>query len=388
MSTITRKWHTEWLGYARSRYANISDWIDIAANANFLPEFITMPDMANILTKWTKTHWTELGNNPNLTIDFIIDHPEFIDKWNFVTVSRNKNITPAIINANPCLDWNWTSISQNPSVAKDLDFLEENSFKLDFKYIIQHAPLKFIETYVGTFSYFFKDQFWNWMSCNPNITTDFFLDNIDYPWNWGMLTDNPAISLEFIEEHLVDGLWDWNILAANKMTFKFYEKYGWLLPELQNLEMISLNSNMIEFIASNPGLEWNWKNMSHNDGLTFSLIKSMPDKPWDWHVLSQHRNITMEDIESRPAFQWSWFGMSSNPNVSVPFINRSYFQPWARKYLFKNNMDLGRERYIAKEYDKLTKTAKENYEYQLMEVAWHPNRLAWVLDQEQAKKYI
>ena len=378
--SIIQKWHTEWFDYIKKIAVTPYEWKDVVSNPNFLPEFIiTYPQYM------TQLNWLSLGSNPNLTIKFILDHPEFIEKWDWRSVSMNKNMTPSIISSNPTLNWDWKFVSQNTSVMSDTRFLTEHFSKLRLEYILPNVSFDFIQSNFLVLSYFKENRFWESMSQNPNITTDLLLMNQDKSWQWALLTDNAAISIDFIEAHK-SMPWDWIIFQVSKMTISFYEKYRYI-NFLPKLNIMSLNPNMIELISSNPEWEWDWEKVSYNPGLKFSLVESFPEKPWDWYNLSQHPNITLEDILRRGDLPWSMYSLSWNVNICVAFIKRSFFQPWAKRYIVKNTMCLARERYISSEYTKMTKETKKKYEAQLMEVAWHPDRLEWVLDHEQQERY-
>ena len=309
MISITRKWHIEWFAYVITRATCKNDWKNIVENENFIPDFIvTHPQY---MSKWD---WYAIGNNPNLTIHFILDHPEFADKWDWKSISANKNITPSVVTSIPSIKWDWVSISLNPSILSDTAFLTDNLSKLRLDYVLPNAPIDFIRQHFLYFeSQFPEYRIWNWLSGNPNITTDFLVENLEKPWHWGTLTANSAIPAEFIETNLQLG-WDWHILSVHKMTVSFYHKYEHLFTDMV---WISLNKNMIELIYSHPEKDWDWGHVSNNDGLTMHLIETFPDKPWDWHSISQHPNITQGDITRHPDLPWSWFAMSSNINISI-----------------------------------------------------------------------
>lgn len=384
MISITRKWHTEWLEYVLHNKNTPDDWKDIVSNDNFLPEFIT--NIMNIGNKSSYTNnliWSALGNNSNLSIKFILDNPQFMDKWDWKTISRNKNMTHVVINAHPELKWHWESMEQNPSVCLSSDFLTENFSKFDMQYIIPNAPFSFIEKHMVVFSYFYQERFWGWLSRNPNITGEFLLFHLNEAWSWPCLSSNPALSIDFIEDNM-SLMWDWSIISKHKMTIPFYEKH--IVNIFFDISDLHQNPNMIDFFLIHPDWNWNWAKISCNKGLTFSIVKSLPHKDWDWFELSRHPNITMDDI-SGSRFPWCFYSMSWNPNLSIGFIKRDFFKPWSRKYVLKNNMKSGREHYISTEYDKLVKLCKQSYETQLVEIAWNPNRLEWVMDEDQKERW-
>ena len=51
---------------------------------------------------------------------------------------------------------------------------------------------------------------------------------------------------------------------------------------------ISENPNItMEFIEAHPEYKWNWSNVSYNPNLTIEFIGSHPQYPWDWRIISK-----------------------------------------------------------------------------------------------------
>ena len=63
------------------------------------------------------------------------------------------------------------------------------------------------------------DKPWNWinLSNNPNITWENIESNLDKPWEWFYLSNNPSITWEFVEAN-PDKPWNWGVLSQNKFT--------------------------------------------------------------------------------------------------------------------------------------------------------------------------
>jgi hypothetical protein len=381
--SITGKWHSEWLEYVLHEKNTPDDWKDIVSNDNFLPEFMHIIEKYLQTSYTRKLIWSAFGTNSNVTIRFILNNPQYMQKWDWKTISCNKNMTPSVIDAHPYLPWNFEAMSGNPSVFSSSDFLSRYHSRFDVSDVIPNAPLDFIEKNIIVFSYFYQDRFWNLLSSNPNITGENLLSHLDKTWKWESLTSNPGISIDFIEDHL-DLPWDWKILSRHKMTVAFYERH--IIHSFFDISDISMNPNMIPFFLSHSDWHWDWKKISRNKGLTFSLVTSLPDKDWDWFELSRHPNITMQDIFSS-TYPWSFYSMSWNPNLSIAFLKKTFFQPWSRKYFLKNNTTLGRERYIDTEYGKMVTESKRAYETEIMERAWSPDRLEWVMDEDQKERW-
>ena len=74
----------------------------------------------------------------------------------------------------------------------------------------------------------------------------FIENNLDKPWNWGLLSWNPNITFDQVLAH--------------------------------------------------PEKPWHWDGLSRNPRITLNNITNHPELPWDWKGLSGNFNITLEFI--------------------------------------------------------------------------------------------
>ena len=58
---------------------------------------------------------------------------------------------------------------------------------------------------------------WFWVSQNPNITMKDILDNLDKPWNWSGISGNPSITMKYINDN-PDKRWSWSTMSLNIFT--------------------------------------------------------------------------------------------------------------------------------------------------------------------------
>lgn len=145
------------------RYA----WPYISANPG-----IKMEDIEERLKddryRWTKK---DISRNPNLTIDFVVRHPENIGgrvgrdsfgDWHWVSISQNPGITMKDTIEYPMLPWQLPYIFKNPN------------FTIDYAHKYPHK----------------NDLFFRAFSTNPNLTEDFVEKHIDKDWDWYSISNN------------------------------------------------------------------------------------------------------------------------------------------------------------------------------------------------------
>ena len=109
-----------------------------------------------------------------------------------------------------------------------------------------------------------KEKFWK-----------FIEDNLDKPWSWRWLSQNPNITFDIVLAH--------------------------------------------------PNKSWDWNGLSRNPNITFDIVLAHPEQPWDWYWLSLNPNITFDIVQSHPNKPWNWRNLSRNMfNNKARFIEKRY----------------------------------------------------------------
>lgn len=141
-----------------------------------------------------------MSRNPNITIDFILEHPTKSWQWAYITECHNLDD----ILKYPQCKWDYTIIQR-----KYPEYCIENcpAFSLNPDIISQYANLDAIKKYTRPINY-------TNLSKNKNLTIDFIRQNQDKPWDYVELSK--IMSLNDILNN-----WDlpWNIYSicnANK----------------------------------------------------------------------------------------------------------------------------------------------------------------------------
>ncbi len=129
---------------------------------------------------------------------------------------------------------------------------------------------------------------------------DLVKDNLDKPWGWRLLSQNPQVTLDFIKEMLITPA---DIYVDSK-------KVTW------------------DQIKANPTKDWNWRELSKNVHLTWDFIEStlfLPngeETPWNWEAILKHPNITWDIITTKINTKyWYWSSILENPNITWENLN-------------------------------------------------------------------
>ena len=158
-------------------------WSEIAARRD-----VTLPILTKILPLLEydcETNYPNMCRNPNLTINYIESHPEI--EWCWRELSRNANIPVQTILSTPHHTWGWKSLSSHPGLTWT---------------DVQANP----------------NQGWSWfcLSQHPNITVQTILENPNYPWEWKSVSSNPNLGWAQVQGNLKKR-WDWGYLSRNSM---------------------------------------------------------------------------------------------------------------------------------------------------------------------------
>jgi hypothetical protein len=372
---IQRKWHTDWFQLFLDRDVTRLDWTFISSNENLLPEMVI---------QYPSLPWNlnALCSNPNLTISFI-------KKWmmsnrtkrlNWFSLSKNPRITTKDVSHHPELPWDWKGLSRNPSILSDHNFVRQHLSKMDREHIIKKMPLSFLLQH--SVHYFFSHIFWKCVCVNPTLTTQFVLDNLQEDWHWPSLSCHPSCTPEFIESH-PDFPWDWKSIGCNdSITPDFVERH---IHKQWDWVKLSQNRSMIPLILSHPEYPWNWYIVSSNPSLTKELVQQFKDKEWDWPVISMHLPFTKQDLDEYKNISYNF--LSFNEHLTPDMVRQRSPETWTWSHLCRNTMKAARNTYIQNATREHLKHLKESIEMEIMEVAWRPERLQWVLDNDQKKLY-
>ncbi len=305
-----------------SDYLNYSDYSDYLDYVDYSD--LDFVDRLNCLDH--SKRWEYISQNPNITMEFIIEH---LDKpWNWGLLSENKNINMDFVRKHSNKRWNWDYISVNPIVT--MDYVTKNP---------KHP--------------------WRW---------DFFKKNFNKPWSWYDISMHPNITMDIIKanQFLVDPArgkipvrWDkQGILRNPNITPNEFGPDS--LLNFNITELIDYNvSILIDYVKTIPQSitialldiihRSNIYNMNHfatimlyNRNLSWDIISKYLNKCRNYEFILSYPNITPEMIKSHNLLITSNFAyemFSLNPNITPSFVRNNTNIEWNFACLSQNPMD-------------------------------------------------
>lgn len=324
----------------------INKEVNVETCGFLFPEIYKNITMKTVLKRIKRYKWNWDYITVYLPYKDIINYPEY--KWNFICLSKNKNIPLNFIEENIYKNWNFDYLSENPNITGE--FILKN-----------------------------LDKKWNWsrLTINPGILISIIDNNLNLPWVWSLITENPNITEEFVKKHYDKKLnflkvfrWCSFSLFLNQMQyFNNLEEYIFL--HRYSYEFLSYNPNIMEaidflnsnnevaielncevhdntifmsknnyidseFILNNLNYRWDFRSLSSNKCINANLVKSTIRKFWCWTSLSSNPSITLDLVIDTIKKPWQWNLLSINPKFTFDIIKKNLHLPWKKRYIVKN----------------------------------------------------
>jgi hypothetical protein len=180
------------------------------------------------------------------------------EPWNRMSLSLHPRLTEEIVESVVVFPWTWTAFIKAPNFS--IPFLIKQRIRLDY---------------------------FSFPCISEKATEEFFLENRDNPlWiNYGMLSQNPRISLKFIRAH-PDVPWCYRNLSSHpELTEEFVTER---IDRNWDWKRLNMNPNIsVQFLEKHNQLDYTF--LSHNPALTADYVVQNKDKPWNWFNLASNK---------------------------------------------------------------------------------------------------
>ena len=219
-----------------------------------------------------------LVRNPNISITFIENHPEF--PWNLSLFQKqNPNLKESFIKKHPEANWDFNDFSFFPFITT-----------------------LFIESTI--------DKPWNFyeLSIHPSVDFKLIKDNLDKNWAFEFFCkSNPNINIDIYlmsKIHSPTFPWKKKFLVQNK---NFYWKDIVQSDLCEEKQHYANNPNItLNEVLQNPQVPWEWTRISRNVYITLELLQENRDLPWDFYWLSENPKTTWEMVYAFQNKNWDF----------------------------------------------------------------------------------
>ena len=260
--------------------------------------------------------------NKNISLEYIIKNPD--KKWNYSHMSFNPNITLEYVLKNPYKDWMPEALAYiftfNPE-EYFINNIKNNKYYIDLEL---NFSIEEIEYYKNKYNYNITKKYM--LSCNPNISWNYIIENLDKKWNFSSISKyNKYITPEIIINYpeYFDEICISNLSLNKYIKWSDIEKY--------------------------PDIKWNYRYLSFNPNITIETVINNLDKQWDFEYLSKNKNITMEIMKKYNNMKWNKNMYIYNPNFRLKDLDEyDNFDNTMIKYICMNNYDEDRKEFMKK----------------------------------------
>ena len=297
-------------------------------------------------------HWYEISANPNVTIEYITNHPDKFWRWGGAPRERVRGYVDIMDRTKGC------GLLGNPNMTTEFlrDHLqttwkrESHQIKYNLPTHLNMADVSFhpkitMEVVLANLE---LEWLWSALSFHQNITLDDVLAHSELPWDWNFVARNPNVTMEHIHTNSKLAGIDGAHLSCNP---NMDAQYILAHPEMKwDWRMISrcktLSSEDIQPLYQ----QWDWDSLSMNATLTLDLILENLEAPWNWRYLSHRPFITEDFVKTHLNLVWEWgdhtevisapgtpfecilekdgYGLSNNPNISWRFVKKHFGEAW------------------------------------------------------------
>jgi len=173
-------------------------------------------------------------------------------------------------------NWNWDVISENANLITDIDFLLSVKEKLNYSILLKSISSQTLERIFDSASLlpYLQTNKECWPDVTERITKEFVIRNIDYDWDWSILTRRfcSTFNIEELGNANWVSKWDWSYLT-------------------QYLELNLVVAKLDLYIQF-----WDWEFISRNINKSFIITNLRKYKEWwKWSILVNDR-LAKEDF--------------------------------------------------------------------------------------------
>lgn len=296
--------------------------------------------------------WKFVSSSKYIHWDVIVQNPDM--QWDWGHVSINPNITPDIVSENPRRPWDQYMLMRNPNTRpetcgeqlrkKDMLIALSTNPNLTFDFILNNINLNWSwsqlsenETIACTANILnCPDLPWDWHVISKHVSREVFVAHIAKRWNWRLISARPFVTMEFIKQYF-RLKWDWDTVIANpSITWDDVianPQFPWRLWKF------SANPNLTDQILHKyPTVSWSNFQMSMNTSINMKIIRLMGHQ-YAWNVLelSLNTGITIDIIRYFDRTDLlSWDNLSVNPAITHKIIMENPDLNWIPHKLLKN----------------------------------------------------
>jgi hypothetical protein len=163
---------------------------------------------------------------------------------------------------------------------------------------------------------------------NPNVSLDIVVANLNYPWDWDMLSEHPDIPVIFKLQtpHLP---WNYTIISWHYATLALMTNHSWLNWDLDAI--VRSDRLTKKWLIGLAHLPWNYRRLSRCRFVDIEVLRALPHADWDWDMLSGQ--IKLMDILVYFRLNWNFAIVARHPRMTCELMLRNSQIPWQYEWV-------------------------------------------------------
>lgn len=274
--------------------------------------------------------------NPNIGMDWIRD--------NLDNISDIKNIA-----VNPNLDWptilllekkygrekinnlEWHHISKNPNMTLDI-ILANMDRPWNYNNVLDN-PSILLDDYI---KYFGEPK--SFLGDNPNLTIKDVLNHPELLFSLAKMSSHPNITWDDVVNNPIIEYTTYNNVGQVTRIKKFFWQWDSLAVN-KNIDPKIIEETMDKSLivdGEKIPIVWLFGQLSYNPNITERFVEKFIDKPWNFKALSKHPNISWNFVRKHDIKPWNYEDMSSNINITTDIFLNNQNLRWNKDHIIIN----------------------------------------------------
>jgi hemolysin activation/secretion protein len=91
----------------------------------------------------------------------------------------------------------------------------------------------------------------------------------------------------------------------------------------KNTQLKSAYLKSLRTLFDDPRSKWDFKRLSLNPSITYSVVSMFPMLPWNYNNLSYNHSITYKDVLEDPDKPWNYQCLSYNTSITYKDVYKN-----------------------------------------------------------------
>lgn len=292
-------------------FSNNLIWNEILQKSNFSIDFWNKHLETSFNLEVINKHlafWSLLTQNES--IDYIFKNSHFPWDWSFITLNSSaEDILNSFENEELIEKWNWEIATKKLDKEIILDYIENLTHYIDWKYLINEVfevenelllknELPRISACISVLNPEDRKEIWKVLTAKYPFETLFNYVELtkqleEFEWDWDFISNHQLFPTDIRTLNQFKERINWAILSESKAIQQKFNPDSW---DDGNQWFSNIDRYLQQFKNN-----WDWQNLSRNRNINYnrSLLQKYKTENWDWNYLTEFGGFLIEQKRDR-----------------------------------------------------------------------------------------